>query len=1740
VVNGTTYDESNPTGTELMTTVFGCDSTVTINLVFLANLEGEETYTGCEGDGYSVIVNGTVYDESNPTGTETITGTGCDSIVTINLVFNPIEQAFIDPQGPVCTSYGILTLTATPPGGVWSGAVNSNQFDPLGLGVGTHEVIYTTASGPCQSADTIEIVVYELTLSCLTLTNESAQGAFDGEGQITISGGVPPYDVDWSGPVSGSVTVPADGDFVITSLTQGVYTVEVEDAQGCMATCEFIITSPEPCELSIDGVIIQDATCPGVSNGSITVNASSTMPPIEYAIDAEPFGSNNVFTGLAPGQHTITVRDAAGCEVEQLVNVGSGLGPNLNLLEIVNASCGLDNGSIEVEALGGSSPYNYSIDGITYVLSGLFNGLGAGSYDIYLIDDGGCTDTLSADVLATDAPVIDGYTIQGSSCGQSDGSIMINASQGVPPYMFSINGGGSFQSSNFFDNLPAGVYPIVVEDAAGCIVNGTASIQDIGAPVITSIVATPTSCGTFDGTVTVNATGTAPLTYSFDGDPFVSSNFFNNVPAGSYTITVRDGNGCLTSEVVVVNTTNGPQITDVNFESTTCGEENGSIEIIASGGTGELTYCIDGPVSDCNDNGEFFDLPAGDYDITVEDENGCTAESQVTIDPSIGPDFDVYITPAHCGLANGCIELDGTEGVPPFTYSMNGASGPFGPVFEFCNKVSDFYLVAIKDAQGCIYEEEVFLWEEDAPEIQDINITNPGCGETTGSIEIIADGVGDLMYSIQTPPLFQDENVFDNVLPGTYTVTVRDEWGCTDTGTATITANPSPVLNLAVTNTPCGEDEGVITATATGGLTPYTYSLNFGAFGNGNVFTGLAAGTYTVIVRGTNNCQDTAVATIISVGTQFGDLSASVCVGDTFFIHGEEFSDEGTYQVDVPGGATNGCDSILNVTLTHDPLIASTIQVTICANEVYTYNGTDYSVPGIYLLDTVPAATGCDTIVTLDLSVDPLETAYIDVTICDGGVYTIGGIDYTVAGEYLIDTVAVTPGCDSARILRLEVVDEISVTIQEFICEGDTFTINGTDYTVSGSYIIGTIPGPNSCDTIVTLELEVNPVPSADAGADQLLDCDVQSVTLNGSAMGGTPLWTGPDIDAGNETQLQPDVSLPGLYILTVTSGANCVDVDSVMVNLDPETVIANAGIDDSLSCDVTEITLQASPVGTDYEYQWTGPGINASNEHLPNPTISLEGVYTLVVTNTVTGCVSAPDEVTISDISVVIIAIIQDPDDFTCYVDTVGLEAVGSSSGPNIVYSWFDQEGNLLGSSPGLEISSGGMFTLIVEDTVSGCFGNDSVFVDDLTQYPQVDAGPPQTIDCNNPTAILNEGAVNNNPNLVFNWEGPVNGIIGPDNGISAVAGIPDNYYYLYVMDTLLGCQNYDSVFINDLTTPPVADIDIVEIITCIDESALLNIGTSSTGQDIIHTWSGPGINNVNANTIEPTQPGQYYLHVTNDATGCDARDSADLVLPMEPQDLLAEVLIPICAGDTSGAITINNVIGGTPDYMYALDGGPLQSSPVFDGIMAGNYVIQIVDANGCTYSESITVADGLELSIDIGPDIELELGDSVILWADVSLPWSQIDSIVWTPLDILSCSYCQTPTLYGLHNETVTATVYTSGCVDQDMLNVRVDVDANIYIPNVFSPNDDGINDHVTVFTDHRVRKIVYLEIFDRWGNQVFIGENFEPNDPLKGWDGSFRGKKMNPAVFVYIAKVELINGDTVDRKGDITIVR
>ncbi|MEO5905798.1 MAG: hypothetical protein ABIQ11_03680, partial [Saprospiraceae bacterium] len=865
-----------------------------------------------------------------------------------------------------------------------------------------------------------------------------------------------------------------------------------------------------------------------------------------------------------------------------------------------------------------------------------------------------------------------------------------------------------------------------------------ATIIDDSAPVINEVTVVEPDCGATNGSITIHAVGTSTLLYSLNGTTYVESNVFQPLAPGSYTVYVRDLNNCIATAIVIINTTDGPQIDDLLLVHTKCGLENGEITVIASGGTGELEYDLNGEGFDIVNHWE--ELKTGIYTITVRDENGCSASDEIVINNSDGPDFDVYITPAHCGLANGTIELDGFGGAGGYTYSFNG--GPFGAFFTFSGKPSEFYVVAIKDAAGCIYEEEVFLWEQDGPEIDAVIGTDPACGQTIGIIELIADGIGILEYTISHPAGYVDSPIF-NVPPGTYTVTAKDQWGCTASAVITINANPAPVItDIIVVNSTCGTNTGSLEIFVSGGITPYSYSLNNGPFVSSNTFVGLPAGSYSIIVNGANGCADSLDTIITSIGAQYSSVIDGLCPGEVYVLAGDTFTAPGVFSITLAAGASNGCDSIITLTLNPLDLQQQIISAIICENEIYTINVVDYSEAGQYVIDTISAPTGCDIIRTLDLQVNPLNTTFIDVTICNQGVYTINGFDYTLAGNYTIDTINSVTGCDSMRILRLEVEPMNTDTIVAEICEGDIYILNGINYTSEGIFLIDTFPGPNGCDTIISLDLTVNLNPIAGAGADQVLDCTFPLATLNGSATDGSVLWIGPGIHVGNENSLSPVVSLPGIYVMTVISGSGCQDTDSVIVSLDPEVVIADAGIDTFLSCDIDTVILQANPLGPNLIYQWSGPGINGTNEHLINPVITLPGIYTLVVTDTVSNCVSAPDQIIITDITSNIIAIIQASNGLDCFSTYVDLNATGSSVGPNIIYVWLNDQGEVVGNSPFVEVSSAGAFMFIVIDTLSGCFDEDTVFVEDLSVYPPVDAGDPQLIDCNQGIVTLNEGA--------------------------------------------------------------------------------------------------------------------------------------------------------------------------------------------------------------------------------------------------------------------------------------------------------------------------------------------------------------------------------------------------------------
>ncbi|MEO1713441.1 MAG: gliding motility-associated C-terminal domain-containing protein, partial [Bacteroidota bacterium] len=253
-------------------------------------------------------------------------------------------------------------------------------------------------------------------------------------------------------------------------------------------------------------------------------------------------------------------------------------------------------------------------------------------------------------------------------------------------------------------------------------------------------------------------------------------------------------------------------------------------------------------------------------------------------------------------------------------------------------------------------------------------------------------------------------------------------------------------------------------------------------------------------------------------------------------------------------------------------------------------------------------------------------------------------------------------------------------------------------------------------------------------------------------------------------------------------------------------------------------------------------------------------------------------------------------------------------------------------------------------------------------------------------------------------------------------------------------------------------------------------------------------------------------------------------------------EVTDPTCL-DEFGTLEALTVTGGEAPFIYSIDGGiSFSPEPFFSPLDAGTYQVLVQDAQGNVVQDEEVIVPVGNLVVEATAGTEVLLGESYQINVFLNVLEDQIASVQWTPTDGLSCTDCLEPIATPTTTTTYTALVTDIfGCQVETRTTVTVDPALGIYIPNVFSPDNDGINDIFQIYVrDGSVERVREFLIFDRWGELVHKYENFQPNDPGSGWDGVFRGQPMNPAVFAYYAIVEFINGTVILYEGDVTLVR
>jgi hypothetical protein len=386
--------------------------------------------------------------------------------------------------------------------------------------------------------------------------------------------------------------------------------------------------------------------------------------------------------------------DASGCIAIKKDTLDNGAPPVVTAV-IAATTCGFNNGVITLTASGGTAPYQYSINGTGFQSGNVFTGLAPGNYTLYVSDNISCYSTITATVTAKQRPTVTAYTVS-ATCNNNDGMIFATGSSGTAPYQFSIDG-TVFQSNTVFTGLGAGFYTVTIKDSGGCLNTTGVSVINTGGPsIVTTVVSA--KCGNANGSITVTATGgTAPYQYSLDGLIFQVSNLFSGLLPGTYTVTVKDVNGCLNTKTVLVGNINGPQVLTAVIVNASCGLNNGAITASASGGTIPLQYSINGITYQLSTI--FNNIVAGNYILYVKDANGCIKTLPVTVLNLAGPSLTATSSPASCGLNDGTITATASGGTLPLTYSKNGVLFQASNIFT--GLAAGNYTITAKDAKGC-------------------------------------------------------------------------------------------------------------------------------------------------------------------------------------------------------------------------------------------------------------------------------------------------------------------------------------------------------------------------------------------------------------------------------------------------------------------------------------------------------------------------------------------------------------------------------------------------------------------------------------------------------------------------------------------------------------------------------------------------------------------------------------------------------------------------------------------------------------------------------------------------------------------------------------------------------------------------------------------------------------------------------------------------------------------------------
>ena len=1023
----------------------------------------------------------TVSDVNGCTAVSSVTITQPAAALSVSLL-NVDASCFGSNTGSITTTVvgGTPNYSYTwTPGNIHTPNLNN-------LLTGNYSVVVVDSKGCSSSANATIAQPTQIVLNSSSVTATCSQA--NGQASVLASGGSGSFSYLWS-PSGGT-------NSLATGLLSGTYTILVTDANGCSASDIVNVNDATGPSVTIIGTT--NVSCFGGNDGTATATIASGTGPYTYSW--QPAGGNGpIATGLTAGVYTLTVTDANNCQSHATTSPPITEPTALSIdVTSTNLSCNeSNNGSATVAVFGGTPGYSYSWSANNDTNATVQN-LPAGTYSVLATDANGCTITSSTTITEPQILQVTTDTVKNISClGGSDGIISLAVTGGTAFYSYAWSPVSA--NGNTLSNLSAGTYNVVVTDVNGCSASTSVGLTQPTTALSVSTTSTSTSCfGNSTGTATALAAGgTAPYQYQWSPGGG-SASTATALTAGNYSVIVTDNKGCNANATVVVSQPQQLTVT-ISGNNATCGLSNGTVNSQINGGTSPFTYAwSNGSSSQVS----ITNVGAGSYTLQVTDANGCSASTfaPVTLVNIPGPSAAIQsVSAASCnGGNNGTAFAQVTLGTPPYAISW----APLGGSNLLASSLpAGNYTVTATDANGCTAQAVAIINQPSAVTISPSSVTPVSCfGGNNGSIVVNATG-GNPPYVYAWSPISSSSQTLNNLVAGTYIVTVLDNNSCSTSISVTV-SQPNQLLASisSTTNAFCYGGTGVASAVAQGGTLPYTYSWATNPVQSTSTALNLPAGATVVTITDAKGCTASATANVgqpAQVITTGGNNS-SVCLGSFTTINATASGSAGngyiyTWQ---PNGVIN------NGTLTVAP-----------------------SVPTNYLVIATDQ-NGC---------VGTTDTVFVDV-------YTLASGNLNITGNTLVcpggSTQLTANLTGSAGPVNYNWNNGLGAT-------PGPVTVSPTQPTL---YILSV---SNSCGTTITdsLFVDFSPPPTFNINLDVNQVCVPGTIQFTGNAVSSntadpiiTYLWTFGDGTTSADKNPSHYFSVVGGYpiTLTVTTQGGC------------------------------------------------------------------------------------------------------------------------------------------------------------------------------------------------------------------------------------------------------------------------------------------------------------------------------------------------------------------------------------------------------------------------------------------------------------------------------------------------------------------------------------------------------------------------------------------------------------------------